>query len=181
MPSVTPKTPAIEDLRQVVYAEVITSLGPASLEQKDAFMANLRLPPESLTKFLLLRVSPGMGETPVRTENPRDLLRRLDGLFGRDVDRIAGFYRDRQGNLCWTLPGGCAIYGYRSHIGFFNGLLCQPLGSIDKFWLLSSARFGGAKAIRLSDRDAALFEAGIYRPVPRRVRRNPDQRRTNCL
>ncbi len=152
----------IHDLRHAVYVETLCALPPASVDQARIFMANLRLPQDSLSKFLLLRVSPGMGQTAHLTERPQDLLKRLDKLFGADIERIAGFYRDGRGTLCWTIPDGCALYPYRSQTGFFNGILCQPLSMIDKFWLISSSKYLGPKAIRLSNKDTALFEAGIY-------------------
>lgn len=161
----TAKT-TLEDLRHVVYAEVISSLAPASVEQTDAFMANLKLPREALMKFTLLRVSPDIVQvSSVAWDRPREILARLDRWFGRDVERVAGFYRDGRGNLCWTLPDGCALYGYRSHLGMFNGILCQPLRLLDKFWLLSSAKYAGPKAIRMTPLDNALFETGVYKPV----------------
>jgi hypothetical protein len=153
---------SIEAVRHAVYAEVISSLAPASLDQTRAFMANLALPEESLLKFLLLRVSPGSGEVVWPAERPAEILWRLERMFGKELDSIAGFYRGRGGRLCWNLPGGCSLYGYRSTLGFFNGILCQPLTLKDKFWLLSSSKYGGAKAIRLTAADAVLFEAGVY-------------------
>ena len=158
-------TATLQDLRHVVYAEVISSLAPASVEQTEAFMANLKLPRESLMKFTLLRVSPGLGRTPMRGDDPREILARLDRWFGRDAERVPGFYRNGRGNLSWTLPPRCALYGYRSHLGMFNGVLCQPLDSIDKFWLLSSAKYAGPKAIRMVNLDLALFEAGVFKSV----------------
>jgi hypothetical protein len=172
MPSGPAAKPTIEDLRHVVYSEVITSLAPASYKQTNVFMANLRLPQESLAEFVwpLFAVSNDIAETScLRIERPVDLLRRLDRIFGEDIDLIAGFYRDVRGNLCWTIPDGCGLYAYSSLSGRFNGILCQPLRSIDKFWLLSSAKFGGAKAIRLTNQDAAFFEAGLYKPTSYRI------------
>jgi hypothetical protein len=99
------------------------------------------------------------------------ILQYLEARYGDHITSIAGFYRDGRGRLCWTIPRGCALYGYRSQTGFYNGILCQPLWSIDSFWLLTSAKFGGPKAIRLKDSDAALFEAGLITyPAPPPIR-----------
>lgn len=155
----TPET--LNAFRALVYEDVIESLPPASIDQARQFMGNLSLPREAIWKFMNLRVSPGLSETPYRGMRPSDLLRMLDEKYGSQITSIAGFYRDCRGRLCWTVAEGCALYGYRSRLGFYNGILCQPLYAIDKFWLLTSSKFGGPKALRLADHDAALFEAGL--------------------
>jgi len=161
---------AINSLRHCVFEDLIALLPPASAPQTQVFMANLRLPKETLSKFLLLRVSPELAETAYRGTRPANILEYLDEKYGNRLSLIAGFYRDVRGRLCWTLPSGCVLYGYRSRLGFYNGIFCQPLGQIDKFFLLSSAKFGGPRAIRMLDHDSALFEAGLITyAAPRRV------------
>jgi hypothetical protein len=49
------------------------------------------------------------------------------------------------------------MYGYRSDAGFLNGILCQPLDRYDSYFLLSSSKFGGPKAIRMTPRDEQYF------------------------
>jgi hypothetical protein len=155
------KPQALNALRDLVYSDLLSFLPPASIDQAQMFIANLGMPKESIGKFLQLCVSPEIAETPYKTISPSEILRLLDDRYGEYITAIAGFYRDGRGRLCWTLPTGCALYGYRSQTNFLNGILCQPLYAIGKFWLLSSAKFGGPKALRLKDSDAALFEAGL--------------------
>jgi hypothetical protein len=163
------KPQALIALRDLVYADLLSLLPVASADQTDLFMANLRLPEAAVWKFLDLKVSPELGETVFNGLNPRTALWYLNGRYGNVICEIAGFYRDGRGALSWTVPGGCALYGYRSRTGAYNGILCQPLYAIDKFWLLSSSKFGGPKALRLTDHDAALFEAGLVTYPARRA------------
>jgi hypothetical protein len=166
------KPQALNALRDLVYSDLMGFLPPASIDQTRQFMANLKLPAESLIKFLDLHVSPEIGETKFHGASPALIFRYLEARYSDYITAIAGFYRDGRGRLCWTVPRGCALYGYRSKTGFYNGILCQPLWTIDTFWLLTSAKFGGPKALRLTDFDAALFEAGLvtFPPRPHRAR-----------
>lgn len=81
-------------------------------------------------------------------------------LAGHDVDAGTLPAADKSVRVPpWrlNLPFNCALYGYRSPIGFYNGILCHPLDRLNTFFLLSSAKFGGAKAVRLQPRDEQYF------------------------
>lgn len=90
--------------------------------------------------------------------NGQSILRRFDEMYGSAIDSVAGFYRDINGRLRVNIPKACGLLPYGSRIGFFSGILCQPLAEKDKFWLLSSSKYGGPRAIRLRPEDAILFE-----------------------
>lgn len=155
------KPEALNALRDLVYTDVIEALPWASINQANQFMANLALPKKAIGRLLNLRVSREIGGTPYHGIPCEQLLRDLEEKYGDRITLVAGFYRNGRGRLCWTIPEGCALFAYRSRLGFYNGILCQPLYALDKFWLLTSSKFGGPKALRLSDHDAALFEAGL--------------------
>ena len=160
------KTAAAADklaaLRHCVYDDVLSFLPVASVSQTRSFMANLCLPVETLNpRFLMLRVSPEIGETGYRGMRPDLLMLYLLDKYGEQLEQIPGFYRMATGRLKLNLPRGCALHGYRSRLGYYNGILCQPLDSMDSLFLLSSAKYGGPKAIRMSDADEAFFRTGI--------------------
>lgn len=99
--------------------------------------------------------------------------------FGEYLEFVPGFYRRRISSQqsaisnqteCrvlnadglkppWrlNLPTGCAFYGYRSATGHVLGILCQPLNKLNSFFLLSSAKYGGPKAARLTPADEQYF------------------------
>lgn len=62
------------------------------------------------------------------------------------------------------------MHGY-AKAGHYAGILCQPLGELDRYFLLSSAKYGGPRAIPLSADDRRLFESapsaepGLVDPV----------------
>ena len=148
-------------LRHCVYSDLLDRLPLASLDQTREFLTNLYLPAECVNpRFLMLKVSPEIGETPYRGFPLNEIVRQLEKKYGDDLYKIAGFYRGKGNELKLNLPTGCAFYGYRSELGFYNGILCQPLDTLDVYFLLSSVRFGGQKAIRLTDADRAFFETG---------------------
>ena len=125
--------------------------------------------------FALVAAATVVGEQrPATTAKPAALSRDLTGTwtnatitrlerdpkYGERLASISGFYRNAYGRLMLNLPRGCALYGYRSRLGFYNGILCQPLEEMDTFFLLSSARMGGPKAIRMCEADEAFFKLG---------------------
>ena len=155
-----PNATNIEALRHCVYSDLLDRLPVASVGQTRAFMANLCLPASAVRKFLMLRVSPEIGETGRRGLEREVLTDYLAAKYGERLAGVSGFYRNAYGRLMLNLPRGCALYGYRSRLGFYNGILCQPLEEMDTFFLLSSARMGGPKAIRMTEADEALFRTG---------------------
>jgi hypothetical protein len=84
--------------------------------------------------------------------------KELAAKYGSRLSEIAGFYfmQDR-----WrlNLPRRCLLFGYAGRHGFYNGILCQPIDHINAYFLMSSAKHGGAKAIRLEERDRLFFES----------------------
>ena len=149
-------------LRHCVYSDILDRLPLASLDQTREFLTNLYLPAESVNpRFLMLKVSPEIGETSYRGFPTNEIIRQLFKKYGERIYQIAGFYRGKSSEPKLNLPKGCALYGYRSELGFYNGMLCQPLDRLDVYFLLSSAKYGGPKAIRLTDADRAFFDAGI--------------------
>jgi hypothetical protein len=113
-------------------------------------MANLALPAESIGKFLQLCVSPESVKRCYIGSSPSEILGILEDRYGDYITAIAGFYRDGRGRLCWTVPRGCALYGYRSKTNFITGFFASRFTrSINSGF--SSAKFGGPKASRLED------------------------------
>lgn len=180
MTSATAKKPAIDTtaaLRHAVYADLLSMLPIASYRQVQRFAANLALCRNTfdlwehdfrkrqraidrvLLRLLLLRVTPDLAEVKLPTLDRRDIELAIEKRFGDRLSAIAGFYRDpNNGRWRVNLPEGCALYGYRSREGFFTGILCQPIDRDDFYFLLSSSKFDGPKAMRLTDSDRAFFE-----------------------
>lgn len=168
-------------LRHAVFSELLLLLPPASVRQTDMFIANLALQRPAFAaktghdrdlrlreirmKFVNLKVSPDISETAIgRTAGSRSVAEIetfLTRKFGDRLASVAGFYRPENSDR-WkvNLPERCLLHGYRSRFGFYNGILCQPIDQVDLYFLLSSARFGGSKAIRLEPRDQTYFEQG---------------------
>lgn len=113
-------------------------------------------------RFLYLQVSPDIDETKMGGwwNQKENRTKWLVDKYGDHLTDFAGFYREGSGRIKLNIPNGCVLYGYRSRYGLYNGILCQPQWS-NGYYLLSSAKFGGPKALRLSDFDSALFDAGI--------------------
>ena len=155
-----PNETNIEALRHCVYSDLLDRLPVASVGQTRSFMANLCLPSQAIKRFLMLRVSPEIGETGRRGLGRELLIDHLAAKYGERLAGVSGFYRNAYGRLMLNLPRGCALYGYRSRLGFYNGILCQPLEEMDTFFLLSSVRMGGPTAIRMTEADEAFFRTG---------------------
>ncbi len=165
-------------IRHIVYRDLLGLLPLASVRQTVQFIANLALVRnhdyapnkakperdriETATKLCLLRlkVSPDIncisdganGRGIPKSEIERTIVEK----HGDGLADIAGFYFDRRWRL--NLPEGCALHGYRNREGFYTGILCQPLSQINRYFLLSAAAFGGAKALRLEPSDRIYFE-----------------------
>jgi len=166
-------------LRHAVYSDLLSLLPPASVRQTEIFIANLALQRPAfgestirdrelklsaiMFQFASLKVSPDISETAIGTfaggRSKTEIEAFLDRKYGDRLSAIAGFYRPEEANR-WkiNLPEQCLLYGYRSRHGFYNGILCQPISQIDFYFLLSSANFGGQRAIRLEPRDQTRFE-----------------------
>lgn len=164
-------------LRHAVYSDLLSMLPIASYRQVQRFAANLALCRNQFSSFerdyskkhraifrvmgrlLLLRVTPDLAEVNTPTPDRRMIELAIEKRFGDRLSAIAGFYTDaNNGRWRVNLPEGCALYGYRSREGFYTGVLCQPLHQIDFYFLLSSSKFDGPKAMRLTDADRAFFE-----------------------
>jgi len=144
-------------LRHIVYADLLSLLPAASYDQAATMCANLRLgrPPIRLWN---LRVTPDVAETSFRGLSLAAIEVRMNRTFGERLSTIAGFYRRNDAApFRLNLPFKCALYGYSSTVGNYAGILCQPLNRFDMFFLLSSAKFGGPKAIPLSAKDQMYF------------------------
>jgi hypothetical protein len=160
----------LQALRHLVYLELISLLPPASYAQAQRIMGNLFLYGSSecrmtnqsrvVSRLLLLRVSPAMAECQgVPNLSIGEIERTLHARFGERLKNVAGFYRHSITNRYKiNLPEGCALYGYKNRLGFFSGILCQPLHRIDSYFLLSSAKLGGERAMRLEHLDREFFE-----------------------
>lgn len=169
-------------LRHAVYADLLSMLPIASFRQVERFVANLALAREAyqqptvrsreaeiwrvMQRFILLRVTPDLAEAKRPTPDCRVIELAIEKKYGDRLEHIAGFYRNEAADggvrvPRWrvNLPEGCALYGYRSREGFYTGILCQPLDRDDLFFLLSSSKFDGPKAMRLTDADRAFFES----------------------
>lgn len=167
-------------IREAVYSDLLLLLPAASYGQTERFIANLALsrraydqPTEAsreselfrtFQRFLFLKVSPEIGEIG-RTGAVRstaEIERLLSRKYGDRLLAVPGFFcspnRTDGSAPKLNLPEGCALYGYRSRLGFLNGILCQPLDQIDCYFLLSAVRFGGLKALRLEPDDQLYFE-----------------------
>lgn len=158
----------IAAIRHLVYSDVIDFMPVASYEQVSRFIANLRLISESdpakrvrrenaaLMRFIRLRVTPDLRQVNARSGmDVTELERYLNRKWGIHLRFVSGFYQQGHGYRI-NLPRGCALFGYadQKHLG---GILCQPLRDLDRFWLLSSAKYGGPRATPLSLMDRQYF------------------------
>jgi hypothetical protein len=162
-------------LRHAVYGDLLSMLPIASLRQAQAFAANLalcrntfnlwerdyrkrrRAIDQVMMRLLLLRVSPDIAEaTNYKWRDSSEIESTLADKYGERLKSVAGFYFDRRWRV--NLPDRCALRGYRSREGFYTGILCQPLDRADFFFLLSSSKFDGPKAMRLIYADRAFYE-----------------------
>jgi len=153
-------------VRHAVYNLMLCYLPAASREQTLRIMANLRLR-SGLGRFLDLKVSPGCGETSYRGATLAEIERVFNRRYGELLADVPGFYRrvsdqrsaigDQQ-NGSWrlNLPRNCALYAYRRG-GLYAGIMCIPFDSLNRFFLLSSAKYDGPRAARLSPKDHVYF------------------------
>jgi hypothetical protein len=176
-------------LRHVVFADLISLLPVASVAQAERFAANLALCREVfnsteyasrereigihklMLKLLNLRVSPDVATTNYRGASKNEIERILSERYGDRLDQIAGFYFKKRWRV--NLPENCALHGYKNRLGFYTGILCQPLDRLDMFFLLTSAKFGGERAIRLEEAQRDFFEQ-FNEPVISTARQQPD-------
>ena len=167
-------------LRHAVYRELHTLLPPASIDQTLQFIANLALCRKIyntaetvdernkaisviVNRFRDLRVSPDIAlATNLRKLSHSEIEHSIERKFGDSLAEIPGFYLSDRWRL--NLPEGCVLYPYRSGLGFINGFLCQPLSYRDRYFLLSSAKYDGFKAIGLRPEDQLFFQA--YKESP---------------
>ena len=111
-----------------------------------------------LMRFIRLCVTPDISETAYSGGDQPEIERWLNRTYGERLECVSGFYRRTDGTpFRLNLPFKCALSGYKSAGGFFDGILCQPFDSLNKYFLLSSAKFGGPKAIPLRPRDQQYF------------------------
>ncbi len=173
-------------LRHAVYRELSLLLPPASVEQTMHFIANLALCRDAYSKaenldqrdqavrkivarFRNLRVSPESATaTKYKKLSQSEIEHALERKFGDALAEVPGFYLTGRWRL--NLPEGCVLYAYRSSLGFINGFLCQPLHLTDRYFLLSSSRYDGFKAVRLRPNDQLFFQ-GFKEPAACRVPR----------
>lgn len=151
-------------LRHLVYADLLSALPPASYSQAETMIVNLGIhrtvgKRRAMSRLLWLKTTPDLfgqdqdiGRRKIETE--------LAGKYGSRLASIAGFYF-MQNRWRLNLPTRCLLFGYAGRHGFYNGILCQPIDTIDTYFLLSSARFDGPKAIRLEEKDRLYF--GSYK------------------
>ncbi|MEO7672983.1 MAG: hypothetical protein ABIU09_02770 [Pyrinomonadaceae bacterium] len=173
-------------LRHVLYRELLSLLPPASIAQTVDFIANLalcrnqfkmsdpaavrdRAMNNALSLLMPLKVSPDIATaTNYRKYSRTEIEQIIECKFGNRLADVAGFYKTSRWRV--NLPENCALFGYMSRLKFYTGILCQPVDRIDMYFLLSSAKHGGPKAIRLEENDRDFFERFkepyIGRPSP---------------
>lgn len=153
-------------VRHAVYTSLIGYLPYASSEQVFRFLAKRRRPWADRLRFLELRVTPDIGET-YGGATLAEIEQWLNRKYGERLAIVPGFFRNSDSmnpinstnsiNL-WrlALPRRSAVHAYGSR-GFIAGLLFQPLDRMNSFFLLSSAKYGGPRATRLSGEDQMYF------------------------
>lgn len=162
-------------LRHAVYRDLIDYLPVANYDQARTFAVNLSLcrgfaaEPDAakrermvnavLMRFLLLKVTPDVGvATHYAKATQAEIEKWIAAKYGDRLADIAGFHRrDERSPWRLNLPSRSAAYAYRSATGHYSGILFQPLDRHDSFFLLSSSKLGGPKAVRLTPRDQQYF------------------------
>jgi len=156
-------------LRHFVYSDLLSMMPIASYDQAMKFVANLRLCRDAtpraldaaLMRFLTLRVTPDIaGGTSYKWPTPAEIETYLNRKYGERLRHIAGTRNAECGMRNLNLPRNCAAYGYRTDgaRGTVAGILFAPLDRPDTYFLLSSARDGGPRAVPLSPADRKYFE-----------------------
>jgi hypothetical protein len=167
---------SIANLRHLVYRDLIAFLPAASHDQFLQFTANLSLhrgPAELIgdgfpydeavsavsRSFINLRVTPDIAETAFRGFRPNELDGYFQKRYGSRLADVPGFYRIAGGSE-WrlNLPERCLMHGYRDDHNFYAGVLYQPIDTLESYFLLSSAKYGGPKAGRLRHDDREFFD-----------------------
>lgn len=162
-------------IRHAVLRDLLFLLPPANVAQTDQFIANLALQRTAYTastirqrdrllfdlkhEFLFLRATPDIatycGQNIV---SKAEIELALSEKFGERLWDVPGLYKNDSGRWKLNLPEACLLHGYQSRTGYFNGILCQPIDYANSFFLLSSAKFGGSKAVRMEPREQARFD-----------------------
>lgn len=155
-------------VRHVVYSWLLDMLPVASADQVTRFIGNLRLADGVASdrqfrvvtwRFHRLCVTPDIAEaTCYRKATIKEIEALLNRKYGDALACVPGFYRrTTDAPFRLNLPFKCALSGYRGHAGNYNGILCQPLAELDRYFLLTSTNQGGPKAIRLTPQDQMYF------------------------
>lgn len=156
-------------LRHIVYRDLIAFLPPASYDQAEQFIMNLGLYRSAnggdadanigriFQAFIDLRCTPDIAETAYKGFKPAELETYFSRKYGERLAEIGGFYEDTAGTWRLNLPTRSVLCGYRDMAGSFAGVLCQPIDRTASYFLLSSARFDGPKAERLTAIDRDFF------------------------
>ena len=159
-------------VRHAVYTSLVGYLPYASSEQVFRFLAKRRRPWADRLRFLELRVTPDIGETYGGASLP-EIEQWLNRKYGERLAVVPGFRKvnneqrtvnnsDSEHCSLFTihyslsLPRRSAVHAYGQH-RFIAGLLFQPLDRMNSFFLLSSAKYGGPRATRLSGEDQMYF------------------------
>lgn len=154
---VKPINPAA--IRHLVLFDLETYLPQANLEETYLFMSNLAIGKTDDMRFLGLRVSPeNMHHRLAMIED------RLNAKYGERLEHVPGFYRrSAEYPFHVNLPKACALYFYGERYNsfgqpkFYTGVLCQPLERRKSHFLLSSAKYNGPRAAKLSPADNLYF------------------------
>lgn len=159
----TNKIDRLAALRHAVYCDVTAYLRPATEQQAGQFASNLSLGRfttrfRAIHRSLLLRVTPD--EDVLGPFGTADYIAaRMADKYGERLTSVAGFYKHQlSGRWKINLPDRCFLLPYRDRVNFFAGFLCQPFDAIDTYFLLSSAKFDGPRAMPLLPADRQFFE-----------------------
>lgn len=151
----------------------ILNLDAGVLFEKELIRRRDQVVENTMFRFRDLRVTPDIAEaTSYRQFSRTKIEQALADKYSEALADVPGFYFSERWRL--NLPEGCALYAYRSRLGFINGFLCQPLYAIDKYFLLSSSKYDGSKAVRLTPEDQQYFESFKEPPVTKAKLPSPD-------
>lgn len=158
------QTDATAALLHCVYRDLLTYLPIASVGQAETFAANLALMRtgrsrrEVFRKLLWLKVSPDIAEaTTFKWLSKFEIEILFAEKYGDRLAAVPGFYLNDRWRV--NLPKRCAFLAYRNRHQAIRGILCQPLDSFEYYFLLSSLKFGGARALRMERFDQEFFES----------------------
>lgn len=130
----------------------------------------------ALFRFLNLRVTPDIATKIYGNDvTQKEIEFWLNRKFGDRLQHVAGFYRlDDTGPFRLNLPFASAMYGYSNGTTvtgrceafpqfqpftrhFYGGILCQPIDKPHFYFLLTSSKHGGPKALKLTPQDQMYF------------------------